>query len=162
MDESINDDPGNALATFHREIVTMMVAADIPLKKLRHPQVRRIMTKYMKMTPPTESKSRDKILPFIHAAMALEIKERLVDKKIWISIDETKDRKGRFVGAVIIRVMNDVDQDPFMVRILEFKKPTGKAVARAVDGVLIELGIKRENVHVFLSDGAAYMKVAGK
>lgn len=162
LDKSEEENAFDSRAVFQRELITMMLAANIPLKKLRHPMVRRVLNKYAKYELPSETTARDKTVPLIFSAIYSDIKERFVNKKVWISIDETRDRADRFVGGVVLRIIDDPEQEPYMFKVLELESVNGKSVAKAVDGILEELGVKRENVVMFVTDGAPYMKVAGR
>lgn len=58
IDASEEDNAFDSRAEFQRELVTMMLAANIPLKKLRHPMVRKVLNKYSKYELPTEPEKK--------------------------------------------------------------------------------------------------------
>lgn len=101
-------------------------------------------------------------MPLIYSTIYADVKERFRDQKVWISIDEARDREDRFVGGVVLRIIDDPEQQPYFFRVLELSQVNGRTVATAVDSILQELGVKRGNVIMLLTDGAPYMKVAGR
>ena len=89
-------------------------------------------------------------------------------KKIWVSIDETTDSSGRKVGNVVVGVLkNDkvASELSFLVKCKELPAANHVTIVRLFNETMHMIwpnGIKYDNVLLFLSDGAPYMRKAGE
>lgn len=96
-------------------------------------------------------------------SIELKIVPSPLGKKLWISVDETTDREGRKVAAVLLRTLEDNPSRPYMIQAFELDKTNGETIFHAVDDGIRLFGdaIRREDVLALLTDAAAYMKRAG-
>jgi hypothetical protein len=149
-------------SSFMSELTQMMISCDIPLNKLNSRCYRNFFEKYTKFNPPSEPMARQFILPKIYEESFVSTKCELARKKLWISIDETRDRMGRFVGAIVIRSLDQLDK-PHLLKIIDLEATNFDAICRAVDDAVKSLGdtTKREDFLMFLTDDAKYMIKAG-
>lgn len=89
-------------------------------------------------------------------------------KKNWVSIDETTDSSGRKVGNVVVGVLkNDkvASELSFLVKCKELPAANHVTIVRLFNETMHMIwpnGIKYDNVLLFLSDGAPYMRKAGE
>ena len=94
------------LSPFSLDLCIAFTAADIPLYKLENPQLRSFFSKYLRPSDsiPHDSTLRKTYLSiWYHSTMNL-IQEKVAGHKVWISIDETVDVKGRQVANVIVGI----------------------------------------------------------
>ncbi|XP_054744979.1 uncharacterized protein LOC129249286 isoform X2 [Anastrepha obliqua] len=80
----------------------MMVARDIPLIKANHKEFRSFMEKYVQKKVPDQSTMRKHYLKEIYENVLEEIRSHIGNSSIFVSIDETTDKAGRFVCNVIV------------------------------------------------------------
>lgn len=78
-----------------------------------------------------------------------------------ISIDETKDKKGRHLAAVIARDLNDDKSQPYMIHTVDLPATNGETIRDAVDDAVRELGGEQQDVLVLVTDGPKYMLRGG-
>lgn len=78
-------------------------------------------------------------------------------------MDETKDKDGRHVAAVIVRDFEDPSSPPYLIYTVELEFTNGETVKAAVDDAIRKLGenTDRRNILVLVTDAARYMKKAG-
>jgi hypothetical protein len=88
--------------SFNSELYYMMISANIPISKLKHPDVHSFLFKHTGKTIPDESTIRKYYVSICYNHTIYNIRAYLKDKKLWISIDEINDVEGRFVANVII------------------------------------------------------------
>lgn len=80
----------------------MMISTNIPISKLKHPEVRNFPFEYTGQTIPDESTIRKYYVTNCYNDTINNIRTYLKDKKLCMSIDKTTDVEGRFVANVII------------------------------------------------------------
>lgn len=147
-------------ASFMTDITNMMIANDIPLTKLNSASFRQLFSKYTKFNPPSEAMARQFILPKLYDKTLESTKEILAGKKIWVSVDETRDRTGRFVGAIVLRSLDALDK-PYLVSVVDLEETNSNTICRAVDDAIRMLGSSRDDILMLVTDGARYMIKAG-
>lgn len=149
---------------FRTELTKAFIAADIPLHKLNNKPLKQIFAKYTHFSMPSAAMARSQIMPDIYQKMHKDLIEDLRGAKLWVSIDETRDTAGRFVAAIVVRKLNDVKSTPYILSVLQLDATNGSTIALAVDDALRELGgaIRRDDVLMLVTDGAPYMKCAGR
>jgi len=86
-------------------------------------------------------------------------------KKMWVSIDETTDVEGRFITNVIVgTLLIDGPGEIFLLTTEVLEKVKFSTIVKLFDNSIFILwpnGIQHNNVLLFLSDAAPYMKKAG-
>jgi hypothetical protein len=150
-------------STFMYDLTKMMISADIPLNKLNTPSFRNLFQKYTRFNPPSEPMARQFVLPKLYDEQFTTTKKEIVGKKLWVSIDETRDRTGRFVGAIVLRALDELNK-PYLFKIIDLEETNSATICRAVDDAIRSLGegTTRDDVLMLLTDGARYMVKAGK
>ena len=85
---------------FCKDLASMLVEADIPVKKLDRPEVRQFFSKYMQHDLPSESTIRKTFIPQLYEDKLESVRNTLKDEFIWVAVDETTDTCGRCVTNV--------------------------------------------------------------
>ena len=98
-------------STFSLELCKAFVDAGIPLSKLENTSLKLFLEKYTNQHIPSESTLKKNYVDTNYVLTMQRIKDEVKDKKIWVSIDEMTDVKGRYVVNVIIGTM-EVAQMP--------------------------------------------------
>ncbi|KAL4113932.1 hypothetical protein QTP88_017482 [Uroleucon formosanum] len=99
---------------FNRDLCSAMLSANIPLNKLNNESFKSFLVKYTGKIIPAVTTLRKGYVDEIYDETLIKIKNAVIDKKIWVSIDQTTDSLGRFVANIIIvekmvqEKMNDV------------------------------------------------------
>lgn len=81
-----------------------ILGASIPFHKVNNPIFRNFLIKYTDKDIPKESTLRKNDLTDCHEETIKNIRNNLIGEKIFISIDEITDCKGRFVVNVVIGI----------------------------------------------------------
>lgn len=161
---SSETDIGKALSqsTFMHDVTKAFITADIPLNKMNSHALRQLFEKYTKFNLPSESMARQFIMPKIYDQTIESTKQQLAGKKIWVSIDETRDRSGKLVGVVVLRALDRLDR-PYLYKVIDLEKTNSETICRTVDDAIRSLGdsTNRDDILMLLTDGAPYMLKAG-
>ncbi|KRX32810.1 hypothetical protein T06_1542, partial [Trichinella sp. T6] len=92
------------------------------------------------------------------------VRREVAYNKIWISIDETIDPVGRFVANVVIGTLEaDQPSKEYLLTSEVLEKSNSSTIAQLFTSSLAVLwpeGIRHENVLLFVTDAAPYMKKA--
>ena len=84
------------------------------------------------------------------------IRHYVGDKKIWVSVNETRDVKGRYVVNIVIGTMEAENSGKiFLLYSDVLEKTNHSTIAKAFDKAMFTLwpeGIKHDNVLIFVSD----------
>jgi hypothetical protein len=90
-----------------------------------------------------------------------QIKKDVVGNKIWVSIDETTDVQGRYIANVIIgTLLKDRPEKVYLLNTEVLEKANFKLFDTSMF-LLWPDGVRHDDVLLFLSDAAPYMKKAG-
>lgn len=83
---------------------------------------------------------------------------------VQLSIDETKDKDGRHVAAIIVRDFEEECSKPYLIYVVELSETNSTTIKLAVDDAIKKLGegCDRNNLLVLVTDAAKYMIKAGK
>ena len=92
-------------------------------------------------------------------ALAMQrIKDKVKDKILWISIDETADMKGRYVANMIIGTLEVAKMTKMYLLTSEELEKTNSSIITQLFSTALTLlwpeGIQHENVLIFLTDAA--------
>ncbi|KAJ3646609.1 hypothetical protein Zmor_024190 [Zophobas morio] len=89
-----------------------------------------------------------------------QIRNSIGNNDIWISVDETTDRLGRYIADVIIGKLSSEEAGrPFLLALKQLDKTNSNTISRFINELLALLwpkGTERKKVKWFVSDGAAY------
>lgn len=158
---------------FNIDLAKFMVGCNIPWNQLQNPCFRNFLNKcingeYIDVNLPSAVTLRNKYLPTVYTEVKTSILTELNDKYIWLGVDETTNACGSKVANVTISALEE--QAPSKVHLFASKileKTNAQSIAQLVDDCLRELWgeqfeTKKYLFLLFLTDGASYMKVAGK
>lgn len=166
FDKAVAPSTMDRSSVFSKELCEMMVSANIPLNKVDNPHFKNFLEKYTKKSVPTESTLRKNYLSRCYEDTLNRIRHSVADNKIWISIDETMDAAGRYIGNVIIGTLHaDQPGNIFLLTSEVLERTNHSSIAILFDNALKILWkdeIKRENVLLFVTDAAPYMVKAAE
>ena len=135
------------------------------MNKLNNKHFREFLTKYCKTTIPDESTLRKGYFNSCYENTLAKIRDTITDQKIWVSIDETSDSVRRNVANVIVGTLQP--QNPsnmFVIHTEYLEKVNHSTIFQLFDKAIHILwgnGVKHNDVLLFVSDAAPYMKKAG-
>ena len=141
---------------FSREIADLLESLDIPLQKLDSQKFKDFLFRHHKEHVSVTT-ARNCLKSLYEEKIAF-LKNILVDKKVWISFDETTDSAGRYVANFIIGLLEN--NDYYLGNIGFLEKTNSTTVSRFVLESLSLLGINYDNVLASITDGVAYMTKA--
>jgi hypothetical protein len=144
---------------FNKKLCKTLVESNIPLYKMSH-SIKAFFQEFTAYETPNESTLRKNYLPLLYEEKMSEIR----DKKIWVSINETSDKKGRYIANVIVGTLED-NAKRYLINCSQLEKVKFNTIALMVNKSLSELydkNIKKDNVLLFITDGAPNMKKAYK
>ena len=148
---------------FHQDLCKAFIDADIPLWKLGNQSLKSFLNKYTERNIPDESTLRKYYVDKYYTKTMDKIRYELVNKKIWISIDETTDSLGRHFANVVV---GSLENDPSKIYLLTtdtLNVTNSSTIAQLFTsslGLLWLDGIKYNNVLLFVTDAAPYMRKA--
>ncbi|KAL4143683.1 hypothetical protein QTP88_005988 [Uroleucon formosanum] len=150
---------------FNADLCSTLVAANIPMYKLNNKHFREFLSKYCKKTIPDESTLRKEYFNSCYENTLAKIRDTITDQKIWVSIDETTDSVRRNVANVIVGTLQP--QNPsniFVIHTEYLEKVNHSTIFQLFNKAMHILwgnGVKHNDVLLFVSDAAPYMKKAG-
>jgi len=160
----ISQDPSSK-SSFNNDLCKAMLSANIPLNKLSNTHFKQFLIKYTGQNVPDQTTLRKGNVDYCYKEVITEIRQKVVGKKIWVSIDETTDAEGRFIASVIIgTLLLDRAGDSFLLNLEHLQKTNHSTVCSVFENALYLLwpdGIRQNDVLLFLSDAAPYMTKAG-
>lgn len=150
--------------TFNQDFCAALVESDIPFNKVNNAAFRSFLEKYTGIEPPDESHLRKYYLPKLYEDKLAKIREVLRDARVWVSVDETTDSAGRYIANVIVgELCLDKPGATYLLTCEQLPVTNSATIAQLILSALQLLwpqGTKYNNVLLFLSDAAAYMKKA--
>jgi hypothetical protein len=153
-------------SSYSRLVTNALVHANIPFNVLNNQHFRRLLMTNSNGFVPAESTVRCNYLPKLYDETMEMIKRKLKGKRIWVSIDETKDVTGRYVACFVVGDLSDeAEKKSFLFNCASHDHVNFSTISTFFDDSINLLwGNEKtcENVLLFLSDGAEYMKKAGK
>lgn len=139
----------------------LLLQCNIPVEKLDQPAFRSWAKKYIKGSGdlPSASQIRKEYVPRWAEIAKKQMKEALADKPVVIFCDETTDRMGRCVFAVLIGTLEGSVVQQLYLGSCSFL-PTANATicTQAIVDTLKDLEIQYANVFSMCTDSAPYMK----
>ena len=147
--------------TFKEQVVSSLLAADIPLHKLNHPYLK-FMFATMGKVLPLETAARACVAK-LASQKEEQIQELLRDKIIFLIVDEAEIAKQKYISVLVGSL--DARNQTFLVDCHPLDSGSNvnsSIILHTVNDILRQLEIKRENFSLFLTDAARYMSLAGK
>lgn len=150
----------NAKLEFIKETVKMCLKANIPLEKLDDPAVRQYFNKYIEGSGnlPCADYLRRAYVPICGEDSKKEIKEMLRDKSIAVIVDETSDKLGRCVFAVLFKTLLPSNEQNIILASCNFlNSANATTCCQTIVDTLKYYDILYNNIVGFVSDSAPYM-----
>ncbi|KAE9522223.1 hypothetical protein AGLY_017381 [Aphis glycines] len=151
---------------FFKDLCEAFLKSNIPLEKLGNPHLRLFLEKYINKDIPSVSTLRKTYVNDCYEDTMNEIRNQILNKKIWVSIDETTDTEGRYVANVIIgTLLTDGPGKKFLIASEVLEKANHTTISKLFDRTLFTLwpnGINHDDVILFVTDAAPYMVKAAK
>ena len=138
---------------FKRNLVESFMAADIPLFKLRHPQIVSLFGN-LGQAVPSESACREHVMLLADAEPS-RIKQILKDKKVFMVVDESEVNKMKFLNVLVGDT--EFPEKTYLVDCSIIENVNQTTVSSKIDDCLRILEIPRENFVLLISDAASYM-----
>ena len=146
---------------FKEQVVSSLLAADIPLHKLNHPSLKSLFVRMGKVLP-SETAARACVAKLASQKQE-QIQEILCDKKIFLIVDEAEVAKQKYISVLVGSL--DAPNQTFLVNrhpLHSGRNVNSSIILHPVYDILRQLEIKRESFSLFLTDAARYMSSAGK
>ncbi|KAJ3646805.1 hypothetical protein Zmor_024375 [Zophobas morio] len=90
-----------------------------------------------------------------------QIRNSIGNIDIWISVDETTDRLGRYIAHLVIGKLSSEEAGrPFLLALKQLDKTNSNTISRFINeslALLCPKGTEHKKVKGFVSDGASYM-----
>ncbi|XP_033245103.1 uncharacterized protein LOC117187204 [Drosophila miranda] len=155
----------NSNDEFKMDLCTALIAANIPWNVLSNGTFNNFLKKYTGQQIPDESTLKKNYLDKTYQQSIQKIRESIKDENVWISVDETTDKQGRYVANLIIRTLSEKESSSsFLLSCKQLEEVNNATVSRFVnDSIRILWPHGNElKVLLLLTDTAAYMIKAGK
>lgn len=137
-----------------------MIEADIPLAKLDNPHFKEFLEKNIGKSMPDRSTLRKHYISTIYEETLLKIRNFIQNGPIWVSIDESTDIEGRYIGNVIVGKLNAESSEPILLTCENLEKCNHKTIAKLFNDSMSLLwpnNVQHEQVLLFVTDAAPYM-----
>jgi len=123
-----------------KDLCKAFLKTNIPLEKLENSHLRSFFEKYINKDIPSVSTLRKTYVNDCYEDMMKEIRNEILNKKIWVSIDETKDIEGRYVANVVIEtLLTDGPGKIFLLASIVLEKANHTTVSKLFDNTLFFL-----------------------
>lgn len=154
----------DGLSIFWMDLCNALVSANIPLGKLKNNEFRSFLEKYTHKDIPDESTLRKNYVKECYTRTISSIRDAIDGKKLWVSIDETTDVDGRYIGNVIVGTLeNNNENSMFLLTSEVLEKTNHLTICKLFDTSMLLLwpnGVQRDNILLFVTDAAPYMNKA--
>jgi len=108
--------------TFYTDLCRAFIRADILIFKLKNPALKDFLEQYTGKTIPEESTIRKKYVNVIYEETLTSIRQNIQDVPIWVSIDESTDADGRYVGNVVVGKLSSEPCNSFLLNCEQLDK----------------------------------------
>lgn len=96
---------------FHMDLCRTFLEANVPLYKIAHPSIANLFEKYMNRPIPSDETLRKKYVPLLYDKCIADMRAKVADKCIWVTLDETQDSEQRLVANFVFGLMEEVEAD---------------------------------------------------
>lgn len=100
-----------AVNPFSMDVCTAFLEANIPLKKISHPSVIKLLEKYTTQNIPSETNLRSKYVPLLYEQALQNMRSKAMNKTIWVCLDETTDAEQRLVANFIFGILDESGEE---------------------------------------------------
>lgn len=140
------------------QVTNAFLSADIPLKKLRNPEIRKLF-EFMGHSPPSESACRSRV--FSMADKELQVTaDKLSNSEVFLVADESDVNGVKYFVVLAGDVL--FPEKTFLVHCRPVEAVESQIVTQSIDDAIRVLNVQRKMVVLMLSDAASYMVSAGK
>lgn len=150
---------------FNYDLCNALVAANIPMNKLNNDVFRSFLSKYCNKNIPCESTLRKGYFDKCYEEVLSKIREAVGEHKIWVCIDETTDSERRNVANIIVGILQpESPGNLYLLHTDYLDKVNSSTITQLFDKamhILWPTNVKYDNILLFISDAAPYMKKAG-
>lgn len=150
---------------FEYDLCQALVGANIPWKALNNEAFNSFLKKYTKRNIPDESTMRKSFLDKCYQQKVEEIRNDIKNEYVWLSVDETTDRSGRYIANLIIGKLSETEgTSSHLLACKQLEHVNNCTISRFVnDGLRLLWPNGNENqVLLLVTDAAAYMLKAGR
>lgn len=144
---------------FARDVSKSFLSADIPLWKLRNPELRRLFAR-MGHPLPSEETCRSRI-NLLYDEEIGKLRDFVKEKPIFFVVDEADVSGSKYV-CVLVGILDEPTRTYMCDCVPLQKSPNAATVIHILNDVIPLLGCDRENVSLLLTDAASYMMSAVK
>ena len=146
---------------FKEQVVSLFLAADVPLHKLNHPSLKSLFATIGKVLP--SETAAQACVAKLASQKEEQIQELHGDKKVFLIVDEAEIAKQKYFSVLVGGL--DAPNQTFLVDCHPLdcgSNVNSSIILHTVDDILRQLEIKCENFLLFLTDAAQYMSLTGK
>lgn len=158
--------PVPVTSTFNNDLTRAFLSANIPLFKLVNVELRQFLEKYTTNHVPQESTLRKNHVSRVFDETMDQVRERIGENFVYISVDETTDDRGYFIANLIIGVLNSFEAGhPYLIASWELERTNASTVCAFVNDALVRFfrGVPfSDKVLLMVTDAAPYMVLAGR
>lgn len=150
---------------FNEDLCYALVASGIPLWTLTKSPFKNFLKKYTNKHIPDESTLRKNYMSSCYNSIITKIKEKIGQNYVYLIVDETTDPRGLYVANLLVGVLSDINQRPFLIACKLLQKTNHETISRFINDSLKSIFSDSEfnnRVLLLLSDAATYMGKAGK
>lgn len=152
---------------FSSDLCKAFIDVGIPLWKLENESLKKFVKKYTQKTIPNESTLRKYYVDMYYNDTIAKIKANTLNKKLWISVDETIDSLGRQMCNVFVGTLEpehcEQPSNMYLVTCEPLTATNSTTISQLVNSTLHLLWkdeIKYDDVLLFVTDAAPYMRKA--
>ncbi|KAJ3656431.1 hypothetical protein Zmor_015511 [Zophobas morio] len=106
---------------------------NIPWNKVSCPEFKNFVHKYTGRHLPSESTLRKNYLPKDYDMVIKQIRNSIGNNDIWISVDETTDRLGRYIAYLVIEKLSEEAGRPFLLALKQLDKTNSNTISRFIN-----------------------------
>ena len=147
----------------HEDLIKALVGMNIPLNNIDHPLFRAFLKEHVEggSTVPSGSWVRRDMIPKIYEKEKAQIKASFEGVDVAVLADESTDVENRNVLNVLLKALIP-DSKAILISVDFLEKVNASEVAQTIQRSLVDYNVEYQQVRVFVSDNAAYMKVTFK
>ena len=154
----------NPEETFTIDLTNALVSSNIPLTKIEHPAFSSFLEKYTKRAMPSQKKMTE-LMEKESKEIIENIKVKLIDQHLFISMDESTDSVGRPICIVLAGPLDgEYLGRPYLIDLINLGSTNNRTVQQCVNSALFKLfgaELDYEKINLFVTDAAPYCVKAG-
>lgn len=144
---------------FSSRVTKAFLSADIPLHKLRNPELRNLF-KSINNPLPAESVSRERV-NFLYVEEIKRLTDHFLNKPVFIMADESEIRDVKYFN-ILVGLVEEPSKTYLVDCVPSTKSPDHKFVLQCLLDAIQFFQIKRSDFALFISDAAKYNILAGE